>query len=114
MLTEKLVRGKIKNCKAEISAIKFALNTEHNIGWNTYLKAELRYQKEKLKRLRRELPAIVQTGAKEMHQAENNKENDWTLYFDKCPVCKKNIGFFLSDKHYCPYCGQRLKRGLDK
>ena len=95
MLTEKQVRARIKACKDEIKWQKIYLNCKINDNESyRYAKAEIRYQKAKLKLLRRELPMQMQL-----------YYND-PVYELNCPICQ---GVVSSYNDYCPHCGQRVR-----
>jgi len=94
MLTEEQVRARIKECNAGIKFCKSVLSRAYWYGCQDIHKREIRYQKEKLKRLRRELPMKMQL-----------YYND-PVYELNCPICQ---GVVSSYNDYCPHCGQRVR-----
>ena len=105
MLRENQVRARIRACKDEIKWQKIYLDCKINDNESyRYAKAEIRYQKEKLKRLRRELPMRAKKGL-------------WLDgYYDlHCPICDDDVGtcddysYDVQIFNYCPHCGQRVR-----
>ena len=99
MLTEQQVRTRIKACKEKIKIDK--VNVGEFISYQTWLlaKSDLRYQKAKLKLLRRELPMKLIKEHKEYHGQPIEILN--------CPICKILITSY--GYKYCPHCGQRVR-----
>ena len=104
MLTEKQVRARIKECKAEIKFCKSVLSGEYWYSCKDIHKREIRYQKEKLKRLRRELPMLAR------------KSFSLDGYYDlHCPICGNYVGacddytYDVQIFDYCSHCGQRVR-----
>ena len=105
MLRENQVRARIRACKDEIKWQKIYLNCKINDNESYhYAKAEIRYQKAKLKLLRRELPMRAK------------KSFSLDGYYDlHCPICGNDVGvcndysYDVQIFDYCPHCGQRVR-----